>query len=78
MSEVFTLDNLVDLYTILYKEEFIEYLAKYFDINPLYLPVIKKNYYNKFKQAIIDIYTYGLVSEQYRIYIYQRLIMRKL
>lgn len=76
MFENFNLDNLVDLYTLLNKEEFIESLSRYFDVEPKYLLLLKKYYYNDYKQAIIDIYIYRLVSNPCQIYIYQTFISK--
>ena len=75
MLEEFTLDNLVDLYLFLNKEEFIEALSRYFNVKPKNLLFLKKYYINKYKQAIIDIYIYGLISDPCRIYIYHTFIM---
>ena len=78
MIETLTLDNLVDLYTFLNKEEFIEVLSRYFNVQPNYLLHLKKYCFNEYKQAIINIYIYKLVSESCRVFIHQTFIIKSL
>lgn len=78
MTEELTLDNLVDLYRFLNKEEFIEALSRYFNVEPKYLLLLKKYYFNEYKQAIINIYIYKLVSKSCLVFIYQTFIMKSL
>ena len=76
MIEELTLDNLVDLYSSLNKEEFIEALSRYFNVEPKLLLLLRKYYFNEYKQGIINIYTYKLVSEPCLVFIYQTFIMK--
>tara|TARA_B100001057_G_C22614729_1_gene857961 strand:- start:457 stop:717 length:261 start_codon:yes stop_codon:yes gene_type:complete len=68
--------DLIDFYTFLNKEEFIELLSKYHHCTGKDLILIKKNHKELFKQSVYDIFYSYNISKYCKRFIYDIFISK--